>query len=256
VPCGKSVPHLNELHEKFAGQGLTIIGVTDEAQKITDEWVADRHVEYAYAFDKGGKLKRWFGIEGIPHAVLINPNGQIVWRGHPGELSEATLQASLAGALKLPLYEWPESAEKAAKAVGKRRFAEALEKAREIEGADGKAIVENLQQLVDAKLASVKGWMDAGDYLAVRERGTTFAKELSDLPQGDEIDALLKRMADDKTAQDVLAAQLEVRKLAEQKVKKSTLPRTREKLRRILQEHPGTAAARDAGNALDRLPKG
>src|SRR5262245_44923612 len=98
-----SVPHLNELQDSLGGKGLTIIVVTDEGESDTVKWIAAKKVKYAYAYDKGGKLKRFFGVQGIPHAVLVDATGTVVWDGHPASLDPATIEKALGGALPKPM---------------------------------------------------------------------------------------------------------------------------------------------------------
>ena len=108
---------MNELNEQFESKGLTIIGVTGEGKGDTEKWVESKGAEYPYGYDKGGKIRSYFGVTGIPHAVLIDPTGTIVWRGNPGGLSNATIEASLGGALAEPLWKWPDAAKKVRQAL-------------------------------------------------------------------------------------------------------------------------------------------
>ncbi len=53
--------------------------MTDEPAKDTEAFVAATEMKYAYAYDKGGKLANWAGVSGIPHAILLNAAGKVVW---------------------------------------------------------------------------------------------------------------------------------------------------------------------------------
>jgi hypothetical protein len=46
----------------------------------------------------GSKSKGRYGVTGIPSAALIDPQGKLVWSGHPSGLSKGTVQAALKGA--------------------------------------------------------------------------------------------------------------------------------------------------------------
>lgn len=45
-------------------------------------------MDYHTAFDRGGSFGKQFKITGIPHAVLVDKTGKIVWEGHPMALDE------------------------------------------------------------------------------------------------------------------------------------------------------------------------
>ncbi len=87
-PCKQSIPHLNEINKKYKDKGLVIIGVTDEDNQTIRKFTKQTPMDYSPATDKGGKLNKAFGVEGIPHAVLVNKAGEIVWEGHPMSLKD------------------------------------------------------------------------------------------------------------------------------------------------------------------------
>ncbi len=93
-PCRQSIPHLNELHGKYADRGLVIIGVTDEKKGDVKKFLKDLPMEYAVAFDTG-KLAKHFQVHAIPHAFLANAEGVIVWQGHPMGLREEHIERVL-----------------------------------------------------------------------------------------------------------------------------------------------------------------
>lgn len=94
-PCRKSIPHLNEIFNKYKDQGLVVIGVTSEEKSVVSTFLAETKMEYSPAIDAGGKLSEAFGITGIPHAFLVNKEGKIVWEGHPMALKESDLEGIL-----------------------------------------------------------------------------------------------------------------------------------------------------------------
>ncbi len=94
-PCRKSIPHLNEIHAKYKERGLVIIGVTDEEKGIIEPFMKKLPMHYSVAIDTNGKLGTAFGIEAIPHAMLVDKSGKIVWEGHPMELTDAAIEKIL-----------------------------------------------------------------------------------------------------------------------------------------------------------------
>lgn len=80
-PCRRAIPELNEWHHKYADK-LVIIGLSDEnKEKIKS--MSSPKIEYANGYDTEGYLKNQLQVRGIPHVILINPEGFIVWQGFP-----------------------------------------------------------------------------------------------------------------------------------------------------------------------------
>ena len=94
-PCRTSIPHLNALHQKYKEKGLVIIGVTEEDNQTIRRFTKSVPMEYHPATDRNGKLSKEFAIQGIPHALLVNKSGEIVWEGHPMSLKESEIEKVL-----------------------------------------------------------------------------------------------------------------------------------------------------------------
>lgn len=87
-PCRASIPHLNELYKKYRDKGLVVVGITNENDNLVEKFMKQVPMEYSVAQDKGDDWGKQFGIQGIPHALLVDKTGKIVWEGHPMELKE------------------------------------------------------------------------------------------------------------------------------------------------------------------------
>ena len=87
-PCRKSIPHLNEIFAKYKDSGLVVIGVTDEEESKIRKFRRNVPMDYAVAIDNDGRLGEKMGIRGIPTAFLVNKSGEIVWEGHPMQLTD------------------------------------------------------------------------------------------------------------------------------------------------------------------------
>jgi len=94
-PCRTSIPHLNELSAKYKDKGLEVICVTKEDKQTVRNFEKDVPIKYTVGYDNYGKLNEDFGIKGIPHAMIVNKEGKIVWEGHPMQLPESELEAVL-----------------------------------------------------------------------------------------------------------------------------------------------------------------
>lgn len=144
-PCLAAMPHMEQLHQAFKDNPrMQIIGVNVMDRKTPEalkEFIKNRPtpLNYTMAVDVDGKKTRekWLEplkVNGIPHAFAVK-NGRLIWRGHPAQLSEKTMQAMLKpdfSAASLPAkgpdagaHEW-------------QRYRETSQKVRELVEKDGK----------------------------------------------------------------------------------------------------------------------
>lgn len=80
-PCRKGIPELNEWQKKFADQ-LVIIGISNETKEKVEPY-ATENIQYANGYDTQSRVKNALKVTGIPHVILIDPNGIVVWEGFP-----------------------------------------------------------------------------------------------------------------------------------------------------------------------------
>ena len=96
--CRKEVPKLQEMYDRFSGEGLQLIGVTRVNRDATEESVQDiitqNNVKYPIA-KEDGSLAEYIAVSGIPAAAVVK-NGKVVWRGHPARLTDQMLKDWLA----------------------------------------------------------------------------------------------------------------------------------------------------------------
>ena len=97
-PCRAAIPHMNELQQKFSGD-LVCVGVSDESADRFKRGMSEQQLNkpntfsYSLALDPSAKMKRHFGVKGIPHCVVISPDGKVRWQGHPAYLDSGKLGA-------------------------------------------------------------------------------------------------------------------------------------------------------------------
>ncbi len=102
-PCRQTIPHLTQLQNKLKDKGVVIVGVSLEDASTIREFVKKMgsKMDYAVAVDDDGAtskryLRAW-GIEGIPHAFVVDREGRIAWQGHPMAQLGEVLEAMLSG---------------------------------------------------------------------------------------------------------------------------------------------------------------
>ena len=77
-PCRKEIPDLEELYETFKGQGLVILGISDEEADKVKPFIAEQKVTYPVLLDAGRKVNELFQIDGIPKSFVYNRDGKLV----------------------------------------------------------------------------------------------------------------------------------------------------------------------------------
>ena len=97
-PCRKAIPELNALHKKF-GDKLVVIGLSDETEAKVKKMVEPK-MDYFVAIDTQGRMKKAVQVQGIPHVLILDPQGIVRWEGYPlltdFELDEKVVQEILA----------------------------------------------------------------------------------------------------------------------------------------------------------------
>jgi len=102
VTCVKEMPQLKALHRKLAPKGLEMVGVAmsyDPPGQVKN-MVREKSLPYPIALDNDGTVAKAFGgVRLTPTTVLINPQGDVVWR-RLGELDFAGVADQIRGMLK------------------------------------------------------------------------------------------------------------------------------------------------------------
>ena len=80
-PCRKAIPELNALHKKF-GDKLVVIGLSDETEAAVKKMVQPK-MDYFVAIDTKGRMKKAVEVRGIPHVLILDPQGVVRWEGYP-----------------------------------------------------------------------------------------------------------------------------------------------------------------------------
>ncbi len=81
IPCKKSFPWMNKMHEKYKDQGLKIIAVNvDENSADADEFLADTPAKFTILRDPEGELAGQYELVGMPTSLLFDTEGKLVSR--------------------------------------------------------------------------------------------------------------------------------------------------------------------------------
>jgi thiol-disulfide isomerase/thioredoxin len=90
-PCRRANPHVVELYHKYKDQGFDVLGVSLDQNK--EKWIKaiqDDNLTWHHVSDLGGWQSKWartYGVNAIPHALLIDREGRVIANKiNPGEL--------------------------------------------------------------------------------------------------------------------------------------------------------------------------
>lgn len=95
--CRREVPKLQQVYDTYKPQGLQLIGLTKITKSSTEQevtsFIAENKVSYPIAKENGA-TSTYFAVSGIPAAAVVK-GGQIVWRGHPGRITDEMIKGWL-----------------------------------------------------------------------------------------------------------------------------------------------------------------
>lgn len=101
VPCRRSFPWMNDMHDKYTADGLVIIAVNlDRSAEDAARFLAQYPAKFEIVYDPTGKLAKKYGVEVMPSSIIIGRNGEMIER-HAGfkvkrqDEYEATIRAAL-----------------------------------------------------------------------------------------------------------------------------------------------------------------
>lgn len=239
------------------------MAVSDEDAKLVSDYVDSMGITLPVA--AGSPASGAYGVRGIPHSVLIDPQGKVAWSGSPYELSKGTVKDALKGAKKrstsflaVPIDKEPEGRLAApAKAMTGGNPGKALTalraiaddaKSTEAEKTDAAALIAAIE--AHAKLLSDQGeaFVGARDVLKALTVFEALAKEFPG-PIGDgakkRVEAIRK---DEKLSNELAAAEALAR--AQEQAKKLGTTKAKGKFQEVVDKFKGTRAAERAASML------
>ena len=90
APCRRSFPWMNAMQEKYAGNGLVILGVNvDKKREAADRFLAQTPAKFTIGYDEQGTVPALYAIKAMPSSVLIDAQGVVVFI-HSGFRDEET----------------------------------------------------------------------------------------------------------------------------------------------------------------------
>lgn len=187
--------------------------MTNEPKSLVEKAIEKKHMKFPVAMVKTTE-EQPFAVRGFPTSFLVDVDGTILWKGHPGafdsQFGTKRLESYLEKTVSLPSL--PDSHVKSvAKHVEKRAYGKAhgaILKAleREPENEALKTYVEKIESIVELKIANAGELLDDGEYgraLAVYDQLLT---EFSGVPGAEDAKEAADGLKSNKEARDELAA--------------------------------------------------
>ena len=85
-PCRRAIPELEEVARTYAGR-LTVVCISTDPQEVWKQCLqikGMKGIQWNELRNDGGGLQADYGVQGLPHYVLIAPDGKVkhVWAGY------------------------------------------------------------------------------------------------------------------------------------------------------------------------------
>lgn len=98
-PCIYTMPKLNNLSELY-GESIDFASISFDDSETLQNYLSQRKLAAHVGSDTGKVLIDHFGITAYPRSFVINSNKEIVWYGHPTQLSSQLIDRVLPNAYK------------------------------------------------------------------------------------------------------------------------------------------------------------
>lgn len=103
-PCIASMPHLQELQEKFQSKGFTVIGSHSQLPSPrVKQFLEEKKI--TFPIYQSLSIPEAPCPGGLPHAVLIGANGKVVAKGYPPQLYDLVKKEVMKVERGLPILE-------------------------------------------------------------------------------------------------------------------------------------------------------
>jgi len=194
-PCITAIPHVQELHERYADRGLVVIGHTDGSSRDLESFIEKKGITYSITV--GPDIGNDYDVRGIPHVYIIGVDGRVAWHGHPARLSDEIVErelervdlTALGGGPSGPTVELEPTDRKVARAVeriGELQIGGAIHSLERIaEGEDDAAaeaavVITAVEEWLAAREQEIRALLEEGDAYGAYE----LADQIEDMLSG------------------------------------------------------------------------
>ncbi|EAQ77031.1 TlpA family protein disulfide reductase [Blastopirellula marina] len=112
-PCRAEMPHVLEMYEKYKGAGFEVLGISlDDSQENAESYIAEMKLPWQTMFPVEESQRGWqhplvtyLGIDGIPQAILVDQQGNVIDLNARGDKLTSELKRLLDAAPTAPATE-------------------------------------------------------------------------------------------------------------------------------------------------------
>ncbi len=86
-PCKREIPNIKKVYDKYKDKGFEVLSIAvweRQPVEVTINTAADLGMDWLHVNNAGSVPTDIYGVEGIPHLMLIGPDGTILKRGFHG----------------------------------------------------------------------------------------------------------------------------------------------------------------------------
>lgn len=195
--------------------------MTDEPEAKAKPYAQKNRMEYLVAYGGGAN---GYVTRGIPNAWLVDPNGKIVYAGHPSRITADLIEEHIKGVRLTPSFELGEGLEKASRHLAGAKYGKGVGELQKVidknEDSDlvarARAAIAEVESYGEKELAAVDGYAEAGYYTEGYAKLQRLASAFKRTSLEERIDAKLDAWKDDDRIQAEIAGEQFIAKAKEQ----------------------------------------
>jgi thiol-disulfide isomerase/thioredoxin len=94
-PCRAEMPTLDAYYQAHRDEGLVLLAINSgETAETARSFIAQTGFTFPVGLDTDYDLSNQFGVDGLPVTIVLNPDGQIVYR-HSGMITQEVLEETI-----------------------------------------------------------------------------------------------------------------------------------------------------------------
>lgn len=231
--------------------------MSNEGASLLERHIEKMNIQYPIASVKGEDADRIYGVKGFPSGALLDPDGVVIWMGHPGSVPRALIEEQLGRTAFLPRLEAKEH-KKFDKLIGDRDYGKAHAAiVKQLEKGPDEALEKakaDLEALLERRLADAKAALEGGD----PARAHRLYEEVAGLYKGHDAEKpareAAKAIEKDPEAKDELEAADRMEK-GDEAQRLGDFEKAAKLYEGVVGKYPGTRAAERAKAFLARHPQ-
>jgi peroxiredoxin len=82
-PCRQEMPLLEELHQRYAPLGFTLLGINvEEDSSLADSFLAGTPVEFPILYDRSNAVSKAYDVIAMPTTIIVDREGRVRFIHH------------------------------------------------------------------------------------------------------------------------------------------------------------------------------